>query len=212
MHLPEPSIKLATHTVLWEDGPQPRHLHVPIVLKSGILNLLEPSGPVMGLLWLCIMASIMLFMAVCVSNGFHVSGQFPPGGNAWNLPARFDENLFKNPKLNKIGQKMVCYTKIKQNVSLYLATLNCHNTVTYEWDCIRPLGWQRRHKHYVNASHFDIVCLYVKGNRDLCLHRLILKNWAAIYSSCLFICNCNLKLLLTLRLPNLFLNFSTPCM
>ena len=25
---------------------QPYHLHVPIVLKSGSLNLLEPSGPV----------------------------------------------------------------------------------------------------------------------------------------------------------------------
>ena len=27
------------------------NLHVPIVLKSGSLNLLEPSGPVMGLLY-----------------------------------------------------------------------------------------------------------------------------------------------------------------
>jgi hypothetical protein len=27
-------------------GSQPCHLHVPIVLKSGSLNLLEPSGPV----------------------------------------------------------------------------------------------------------------------------------------------------------------------
>jgi len=27
-------------------GSQPYHLHVPIVLKSGSLNLLEPSGPV----------------------------------------------------------------------------------------------------------------------------------------------------------------------
>jgi hypothetical protein len=27
-------------------------LHMPIVLKSGSLNLLEPSGPVMGLLYL----------------------------------------------------------------------------------------------------------------------------------------------------------------
>ena len=27
-------------------GWQPYHLHVPIVLKSGSLNLLEPSGPV----------------------------------------------------------------------------------------------------------------------------------------------------------------------
>ena len=28
------------------EGWQPYHLHVPIVLKSGSLNLLEPSGPV----------------------------------------------------------------------------------------------------------------------------------------------------------------------
>jgi hypothetical protein len=28
------------------------HFHVPIVLKSGSLNLLEPSGPVQGLLYL----------------------------------------------------------------------------------------------------------------------------------------------------------------
>jgi hypothetical protein len=33
-------------------GCQPYHLHVPIVLKSGSLNLLEPSEPVMGLLYL----------------------------------------------------------------------------------------------------------------------------------------------------------------
>ena len=29
-------------------GWQPYHLHVPIVLKSGSLNLLQPSGPVQG--------------------------------------------------------------------------------------------------------------------------------------------------------------------
>jgi len=29
---------------------QPYHFHVPTVLKSGSLNLLEPSGPVQGLL------------------------------------------------------------------------------------------------------------------------------------------------------------------
>jgi hypothetical protein len=27
-------------------GLQPHHLHVPIVLKSGSLNILEPSGPI----------------------------------------------------------------------------------------------------------------------------------------------------------------------
>jgi len=33
-------------------GLQPYHLRVPIVLKSGSLNLLEPSGPVQRLLYL----------------------------------------------------------------------------------------------------------------------------------------------------------------
>jgi hypothetical protein len=35
-----------------EQGWQPYHLHVPIVMKYGSLNLLEPSRPVMGLLYL----------------------------------------------------------------------------------------------------------------------------------------------------------------
>ena len=34
-------------------GRQPYHLHVPIVLKSGNLNLLEPSGPVQALYMDC---------------------------------------------------------------------------------------------------------------------------------------------------------------
>jgi hypothetical protein len=29
----------------WCVGLKPYHIHVPIVLKSGILELLEPSGP-----------------------------------------------------------------------------------------------------------------------------------------------------------------------
>ena len=33
-------------------GLQPYHLNGPFVLKSGNLNLLEPLGPVMGLLYL----------------------------------------------------------------------------------------------------------------------------------------------------------------
>jgi len=33
-------------------GWQPYHFHVPIVLKSGGLNLLEPSGPVQGHNWI----------------------------------------------------------------------------------------------------------------------------------------------------------------
>ena len=33
---------------------QPYHLHVPIFLKSGSLNLLEPSGPVQGCNWIAL--------------------------------------------------------------------------------------------------------------------------------------------------------------
>jgi hypothetical protein len=33
-------------------GCQPYHLHVPILLNSRSLNLLEPSGPVMGFVYL----------------------------------------------------------------------------------------------------------------------------------------------------------------
>jgi hypothetical protein len=44
--------ELNTRNISWglkaavAQGSQPYHLHVPIVLKSGSLNLLEPSGPV----------------------------------------------------------------------------------------------------------------------------------------------------------------------
>jgi len=33
-------------------GRQPYHMHVPIVLISGSLNLLDPSGPIQGLIYL----------------------------------------------------------------------------------------------------------------------------------------------------------------
>jgi hypothetical protein len=52
-------------------GWQPYHLHVPIVFKSGSLSLLEPSRPVMGLLYLFILLNssnqlIVLFeIAIC---------------------------------------------------------------------------------------------------------------------------------------------------
>ena len=49
----QPLTEMSTRNISWRvnaagayDG-QPYHLHVPIVLKSGSLNLLEPSGPVM---------------------------------------------------------------------------------------------------------------------------------------------------------------------
>jgi hypothetical protein len=43
---------------------------MPVVLKSGSLNLLEPSGPVMGLLYLylylgCVLTMTMLLVVVC---------------------------------------------------------------------------------------------------------------------------------------------------
>jgi len=52
--LTQPLTEMSTRNISWEVmaagayGWQPYHLHVPIVLKSGSLNLLEPSGPVQG--------------------------------------------------------------------------------------------------------------------------------------------------------------------
>ena len=50
--LTQPLTEMSTRTISWEvkttgaQGWQPYHLHVPIVLKSGNVSLLEPSGPV----------------------------------------------------------------------------------------------------------------------------------------------------------------------
>jgi hypothetical protein len=50
--LTQPLTELSTRNISWRVkaagalGWQPCHLHVPIVLKSGSFNLLEPSGPV----------------------------------------------------------------------------------------------------------------------------------------------------------------------
>jgi hypothetical protein len=48
--LTQPLTEMSTRNISWgvkvAGGWQPYHLHVPIVLKSGSLNLLEPSGPV----------------------------------------------------------------------------------------------------------------------------------------------------------------------
>ena len=52
--LTQPLTEMSTRNTSWEVkaagtyGWQPYHLHVPTVLKSGSLNLLEPSGPVQG--------------------------------------------------------------------------------------------------------------------------------------------------------------------
>ena len=59
--LTQPLTEMSTRNISWvvkaagAYGWQPYHLHVPIVMKSGSQNLLEPSGlsrPVMGLLYL----------------------------------------------------------------------------------------------------------------------------------------------------------------
>ena len=50
--LTQPLTEMSTRNISWgvkaagEQGWQPYHLHVPIVLKSGNLNALEPPGPV----------------------------------------------------------------------------------------------------------------------------------------------------------------------
>ena len=50
--LTQPLTEISTRNISWgvnaagAYGWQPYHLHVPIVLKSGTLNLLEPSGSV----------------------------------------------------------------------------------------------------------------------------------------------------------------------
>ena len=52
LRLTQPLTEMSTRNISWgikaagAYGWQPFHLHVPIVLKSGSLNLLEPSGPV----------------------------------------------------------------------------------------------------------------------------------------------------------------------
>ena len=52
LELTQPLTEMSTSNISWEakeadaQGWQPYHVRVPIVLKSGSLNLLEPSGPV----------------------------------------------------------------------------------------------------------------------------------------------------------------------
>ena len=49
-------------------GWQPYHLHVPIVLKSGSLNLLEPSGPVQACNWIALPLIIIVSSSSSSSN------------------------------------------------------------------------------------------------------------------------------------------------
>jgi len=52
LELTQPLTELSTRDISWgvkaagAYGWQPYHLHVPIIVKSGSLKLLEPSGPV----------------------------------------------------------------------------------------------------------------------------------------------------------------------
>ena len=53
------------------------HLHVPIVLKSGSLNLLEPSGPVQA----CneTVYLYLLLQVLCCATNRNVAGSIPAG-------------------------------------------------------------------------------------------------------------------------------------
>jgi len=46
-------------------GRQPYRLHVPTGLKSGSINLLEPSGPVQAFNGMAGLASVYTFVCVC---------------------------------------------------------------------------------------------------------------------------------------------------
>ena len=51
----QPLTEINTWNISWgvkaagKLGTQPCHFHVPIVMKTGSLNIMEPSGPVIGL-------------------------------------------------------------------------------------------------------------------------------------------------------------------
>jgi len=56
-YLIEARIEMSVKNISWRVkaagawGYKPCHLHAPIVMKSGSLNLLEPSGPVQSCTW-----------------------------------------------------------------------------------------------------------------------------------------------------------------
>jgi len=90
--LTQPLTEMSTRNISWEVkvasayGWQPYPLHVPIVLKSGSLNLLEPSGPVQG----C--TGIALPLPLTSSCALHSQGigvPFPEGARdlsvLWNV-------------------------------------------------------------------------------------------------------------------------------
>ena len=47
-------------------GWQPRHLHMPIVLKSGSLTLLETSGPVQACIEMALHLHVNCYLCICV--------------------------------------------------------------------------------------------------------------------------------------------------
>jgi len=51
-------------------GWQPYHIHVPIVLKSGTLNLLEPSGPVQACNGVTLHLILFSFHVQCYCNPY----------------------------------------------------------------------------------------------------------------------------------------------
>jgi len=72
--------EMSTRNISWRVsayGWQPYHIHVQkSVLKSGSLNLLEPSRPVMGLLylysWMCLRIFRLFMTEVINENVFHM--------------------------------------------------------------------------------------------------------------------------------------------
>jgi hypothetical protein len=60
--LTQPPTEMSTRNISWGvKAASANHIHVPIVLKSGSLNLLEPSGPVQD----CNGIALPFFLSFC---------------------------------------------------------------------------------------------------------------------------------------------------
>jgi len=81
-------------------GWQPYHLHVPIVLKSGSLNLLEPSGPVQACNGIALPFTVIqgnqLF--ICVIRDL-VGSNNNSAGNLYSDTSANEDNSFRNHSL-----------------------------------------------------------------------------------------------------------------
>ena len=142
-------------------GWQPFHLHVPIVLKSGSLNLLEPSGPVqvctgiaLPVLTILTQTFLSFFLSLCsISNILH------------EIQTRFQILLFtifyKYWKILHIffypahlwkfcfSCKQTAITDMPKQVSMFESKPLCENLFQTEgWQVIRVL----RFSHYVNCT------------------------------------------------------------